>query len=96
MENDIDRMRLGVQKTLDELFTERLIPFKLSAHKLGSIGIDEYIVCFYDSRLPLLDISWGQSRGQRFRDVFRVDLLKRVKRLTAPSYSMGTASKVMA
>jgi hypothetical protein len=87
MKADIEHMRLGAQDTLDELFTEHLIPFELSARKVDCIGIDEYIVRFYDSRLRSIDISW--SLGQSFRSVFRASVLDRVKRLSGPLHQFS-------
>lgn len=81
---DTENIRLRAQDTLDELLTESLIPFKLSACKVDSIGSQEYIVRFYDSRLHSIDISWCKTES--FRDVFRASVLDRVKRLGVPSY----------
>jgi hypothetical protein len=68
------------QQTLDELFAEGLLPFELSAQKIEAIGCEEYIVRFRDRRLRSVDISCRQ--GECFKDVFRVALLGRVKRLS--------------
>jgi hypothetical protein len=84
MAPDTENIRLRAQDTLDELYTESLIPFELSACKVDSIGNQEYIVRFYDSRLQSIDISWGQTES--FSDVFRASVLDRVKRLGIPSY----------
>lgn len=70
------------QQALDELFSEHLLPFELSAHRVEAIGGEEYIVRFNDSRLPAVDLSWCQ--GECFKDVFRVAVLERVKRLGSP------------
>ena len=51
-------MKLGAQETLDELFVESLIPFRLSARNVESLGMEEYIVRFHDSRLRSVDVSW--------------------------------------
>lgn len=75
-------MRVGAQETLDELFGESLIPFRLSAHKVESLGMEEYIIRFYDSRLHSVDVSW--KPGQVFKSVFRAAVLGRVTRLTEP------------
>ena len=72
------------QEALDELFVERLIPFELSAHKVVAIGGEEYIVRFHDNRLPAVDISWCQ--GESFKDVLRVAVLARVKRLSSSAF----------
>jgi hypothetical protein len=80
MTTDINAMRLGAQQTLDELFAESLIPFRLSAYVVDSLGSQEYIIRFHDSRLRSIDISW--QRGQTFKSVFRTAVLARVARLT--------------
>jgi hypothetical protein len=72
-------MKLGAQQTLDELLVEGLIPFKLSAHLVESLGMEEYIVRFHDSRLYSVDVSCQQ--GEAFRSVFRTAILARVARL---------------
>lgn len=80
MTTEIDAMKLGAQQTLDALFAESLIPFRLSAYVVDSLGSQEYIVRFHDSRLRSIDISWQQ--GQTFKSVFREAVLARVARLT--------------
>ena len=79
MTTEIESMKLGAQQTLDELFAESLIPFKLSARVVESIGQEEYIVRFHDSRLYSVDVSW--QRDQPFSTVFRTAILDRVTRL---------------
>ena len=73
-------MKLGAQQTLDELFEEGLIPFKLSAQLVESLGMEEYIIRFYDSRLYSVDVSWQQ--GEAFSAVFRAAILARFARFT--------------
>jgi hypothetical protein len=87
MNPDIENIRLKAQDTLDELFTEHLIPFKLSARELESLGSGEYIIRFYDNRLSSMDISWAQ--GQSFKDVFRASVLDRIKRLGRPMHQFS-------
>ena len=72
-------MKSGAQETLDELFVQALIPFKLSASNVESIGMEEYIVRFNDSRLHSVDLSW--KTGQSFKSNFRAAILGRVTRL---------------
>ena len=79
MTTEIESMKLGAQQTLDELFAAGLIPFKLSARVVESIGEDEYIVRFHDSRLYSVDVSW--QRDQPFSKVFRTAILDRITRL---------------
>jgi hypothetical protein len=89
MTTEIEAIKLGAQQTLDELFEERLIPFKLSARVVESVGMEEYIVRFHDSRLYSIDVSW--QRGQAFKPVFRAAILDRVARLRLPSRLASTA-----
>ena len=85
----LEEQRAEAQQTLDELFTEQLIPFKLSACLVESIGREEYIVRFHDSRLRSVDVSWRQ--GERFKDNFRTVVLERVKRLSGPLHRKTAA-----
>jgi hypothetical protein len=89
MTTDTELMKVGVQQTLDELFAESLIPFKLSARAVESIGMEEYIVRFHDSRLYSIDVSW--QRGQTFKAIFRATILDRVARLSIPTRLASTA-----
>jgi hypothetical protein len=79
MMQDTNSMKMEAQQTLDELYMEGLLPFRLSAHKVEFLGMNEYIVRFYDSRLNSLDLSL--RRDEVFRAVFRATLLSRVARL---------------
>ena len=78
----LEEQKVEAQEALDELFSEHLLPFKLSARNVESIGHEEYIVRFHDSRLSSVDISWPQ--GLRFKDVFRAAILERVNRMSGP------------
>jgi hypothetical protein len=73
-------LRAEAQQVLEDLFSEGLIPFALSAGKVECIASDEYIVRFYDHRLHSVDISWRQD--ECFRDVFRLIVLQRIGRMT--------------
>jgi hypothetical protein len=70
------------QKALDELFRERLLPFKLTAHAVEAIGLQEYIIRFRDSRLSSVLVSWYE--GLSFKDICRTAVLERVKTLSGP------------
>jgi hypothetical protein len=78
----LDEQKAEAQQALDELFTEGLLPFELSAQVIEAIGSEEYIVRFHDSRLRTVDISCRSD--QSFKDVFRAAVLARVKRLSGP------------
>jgi hypothetical protein len=79
METDTENIKLRVQETLDELFSERLIPFELTAQKVNADGHGEYVVPFYDSRIHSISFSWKE--GGSFREVIRTAVLDRVKRM---------------
>jgi hypothetical protein len=70
------------QSVLNDLWAENLIPFPLKAHKVESLGLEEYIVRFYDSRMRSVDLSW--KNFQSFEDAFRTVVLDRVARLPSP------------
>jgi hypothetical protein len=91
MTTQTHEMKIGAQETLDELFVESLIPFKLSARQVESLGMEEYIVRFHDSRLRSVDVSW--KPGQTFKTVFRTAILSRIKRLSGPLTLLRTASQ---
>ena len=68
------------QQVLDELFSEKLLPFKLSAREIKSVGAAEYLVYFHDSRLHSVDVSCREDRP--FKDEFRAALLGRAGRMS--------------
>lgn len=84
----LEDQKADAQEVLDELFTENLIPFRLVAHTLESVGSGEYIVRFRDSRLPSVDMSWLE--GKCLKDVFRAAVLDRVERLSGPLHARRT------
>ncbi len=79
----LEKQRAEAQQALDELFSERLLPFELSAERLDSIGGEEYIVRFRDRRLRAIDVSWPQD--QSFKDVFRTAIVERLGRMRGTS-----------
>lgn len=69
------------QEVLDELWSEKLLPFALHVGKITK-GVTEYIIHFHDSRIhtarvPLKD-------GQSFRDMVRSAVLARVEEISGP------------
>ena len=82
MNTATEDLKIGAQETLDELFTQHLIPFALSARVVDSIGLEEYVVRFHDSRLRSIDVSCRE--GQSFKEVVRLAVLDRVSRLGGP------------
>jgi hypothetical protein len=77
-----DSLTLEAQSVLDDLWAENLIPFQLTAHKVESLGLEEYIVRFHDSRLRSVDVSW--KKPDSFKDAVRVAISARVARLSGP------------
>jgi hypothetical protein len=56
-EPSTDSQKLEAQQVLDRLDERHLIPFKLKAFKVESIGLDKFMVYFHDSRLPAVMLS---------------------------------------
>jgi hypothetical protein len=57
-----DKFTVDAQSVLDDLWAKQLIPFQLTAHQVESLGHEEYIVRFFDSRLRSVDVSWKTPR----------------------------------
>lgn len=89
MDKNIKAMKSEAQETLDDLFAEGRIPFELSARAVESIGMEEYIIRFHDSRLFSVDVSY--PRGQTFKTVFTTAILDRVARLRGAPLLARTA-----
>jgi hypothetical protein len=77
-----DDLMSEAQSVLDDLWAENLIPFQLTARKVESVGLEEYIIRFNDSRLHSVDVSW--KNRDSFKDALREAVLARVSRLTGP------------
>jgi len=75
-------MKLRVQETLDELFSEHLIPFELTAHQVKPDGQGNYVVPFYDSRMH--SIRFCSKDGGQVREVVRAAVLARLKIMSGP------------
>ena len=46
MNTNTENMKITIQETVDELFNEHLIPFKLVAYKVNADAPGEYVVPF--------------------------------------------------
>lgn len=75
-----DNLTLEAQSVLDDLWATKRIPFQLTAHKVDSLGSEEYIIRFYDRRINSIDISWRKENS--FKDALTVAVLARVARIT--------------
>lgn len=73
---------IDARSVLDDLWSTQLIPFKLSAHHIESLEVNEYRVCFCDSRLYSVDVSGMDEES--LRHVLRVNLLARIAGLEGP------------
>ena len=89
MDPEIAEMKLGAQQVLDELFSEQLIPFKLTAHAVEPMEHDEYRVRFYDSRLHSVWVSWRP--GQSFKVLVRDAILDKVSTLSSSMWDSKAA-----
>lgn len=70
-----------VQKVLDELWNEQLIPFVLTVGELTREATD-YTIHFHDSRIWTANVHFIE--GQSFRDLVRAAVLDRVERMRGP------------
>ncbi len=70
-----------VQQVLDELWSEKLIPFSLSVGKITKAPA-EYTIHFYDSRIRTARVPL--TKGHSFRDMVRSAVLARVAKMSGP------------
>jgi hypothetical protein len=80
----LDDQKIDAQQILDQLFSEHLLHFKLSACLVDSIGGEEYVIRFHDSRLPSVDVSWRDD--QSFKEVFRIAMIERLDRMNGGAH----------
>ena len=77
----LEDLHAEAQQALDELWDEKLIPFKLSVGKLTE-GVGEYTIHFYDSRISRAHVPL--TEGQSFREMVRSAVLARVQKMSGP------------
>jgi hypothetical protein len=77
-----EEQRAQVQQVLDELLSQQLIPFKLTAYLVQASGRGEYVINFNDSRIHTCRLSWKE--GENFKEVVRAAILARVKGMSGP------------
>jgi len=78
VEPDIENIRAQVQVTLDELVSEHLIPFRLTAQAISANGPGNYEIPFYASRIHSFTFSWNDE-SLSFKEVVRTAVLNRVR-----------------
>jgi len=77
-----ENLRAKIQPILDELLSEELIPFALTAYGLQPNGHGEYLIAFNDSRIRSCRFSWKE--GEDFKAVVREAVLHRVNKMSGP------------
>lgn len=81
MPQDPLTLEAEAQQVLDELWSEKLIPFSLNVGKITKAP-DEYTIHFYDSRIHTARVLLTQ--GHSFRDMVRTSVLDRVDKMSGP------------
>jgi hypothetical protein len=69
------------QQVLDELWSEKLLPFALNVGKITK-GLGEYTIHFHDSRISTARVPL--TKGHSFRDMVRAAVLARVDEISGP------------
>jgi len=81
MQTDPLTLEKEAQQVLEELWSEKLIPFKLNVGKITKAS-GEYIIHFYDSRIHTAHIPLDQ--GQSWAGMVRAAVLARVANMSGP------------
>jgi hypothetical protein len=87
----IEQQTAATQQVLDELLSEKLIPFALTAYGVNTNGRGEYIVPFNDSRIHSCRFSWKE--GEDFKEAVRAAVLERVNRMSGPLHTKSASSR---
>lgn len=74
-------LEVEAQQVLDELWSEKLIPFALSVGKITE-GTGEYTIHFYDSRIRTASIPVADQTS--FKGMVRLAVLARVAQMSGP------------
>lgn len=81
MPRDPLTLEAEAQQVLDELWSEKLIPFALNVGKITKAPA-EYTIHFYDSRIRTARVPL--TKGHSFRDMVRAAVLDRVAKMSGP------------
>jgi hypothetical protein len=87
----IEEQTAATQQVLDELLSEKLIPFALTAYGVITNGQGEYVVPFRDSRIHSCRFFWKE--GEDFKQVVRAAVLERVNRMSGPLHMKAVNSR---
>jgi hypothetical protein len=69
------------QQVLDELWSQKLIPFALSVGKITK-AVGEYVIHFHDSRMHTAHVPFIE--GHAFKDSVRTAVLDRAAKISGP------------
>lgn len=89
MARDPLTLEAEAQEVLDELWSEKLIPFALNVGKITR-AVGEYTIHFHDSRMHSARVPL--TTGQSFRDMVRTAVLARVAEISGPLNWSGKGS----
>ena len=81
MSRDPLTIEAETQQVLDELWSEKLIPFQLNVGKISKAS-GEYTIHFHDSRIRTATVPL--TEGHSFRDMVRNAVLARVAKMSGP------------
>ena len=81
MKPDPVTLEKEAQQVLDELWKEKLIPFKLSVGKISKLS-GEFVIHFYDSRIWTARVPL--NKGESWAAMVRAAVLNRVSKLSGP------------
>ncbi|MDX6530246.1 MAG: hypothetical protein QOH41_2536 [Blastocatellia bacterium] len=77
----LDVCQAEAQQVLNELWSEELLPFQLTAEKISE-EIDEYTIHFFDSRMRSVCVP--RAIDSPFKESVRTAVLDRVARMSGP------------
>jgi len=86
----LDQHLIEIQRTLDELFADKLLPFRLVARKITEEYLEEVTVHFYDSRLRSVTV--GALKGDSLAPQVRAAVLQRLSRKHESSTSTNASN----
>ena len=81
MTPDRVQMEAVAQQVLDELWSEKLIPFALTIGEISKTST-EYTIHFHDSRMRTAIVP--VTEGHSFREMVRAAVLDRVGKMSGP------------
>lgn len=85
----LDQHLIDIQRALDDLFANRLIPFRLVARKITEEYQGEVTVHFYDSRFRSVTV--GALNGDSLAPQVRAAVLQRLARKRESSASANAS-----